>query len=487
MQEEMATYSFLIISLLELLIFILGTFGNFITCCIVFKNKQLQISAYFYVVSLAAADLITCAVLVPTRSLQHLGVFMENTSLKQFGIVFVPVIGRVTILVSFINLAVISIDRLIAVSFPFYYRLNLRNSKKGVAVVILGIWFLASFLTSLPEFQAIEQRVALILFVTCIITMTLIILVSNARVLFIVRRQSRFRRKLLMPTSEAEKKRKVLKNSNLEPVDENECIKNNGQENKASSSFNITNPKLSIQDIEDLNMANHMVQNNCQQPVPVDLTCQNSSNCHDNRISRRFLMPHKKSNKIHQLAIASSPNLRKRECIKEKSDDTRVNRRRHSWPNSFSRNSSSYYESDEIILCQEVRVLRKDISNTDFEMSKISEKERGIPSRRPNANQSSHNKSTFITANIRRTGNKEEKKTAVTFAIVILVFTILVYPRISLIIYHFFYPETFDTGVVRLWLRVLMYANSAVNPVLYAWRMPKFRNAFRSMITCKKY
>jgi cation transport ATPase len=84
----------------------------------------------------------------------------------------------------------------------------------------------------------------------------------------------------------------------------------------------------------------------------------------------------------------------------------------------------------------------------------------------------------------RQTRSREERKTAISVAIVIIVFIFLVYPRISLIIYHFFYPQTHTTSVVRLWSRVLMYINSAVNPVLYAWRMHELRKALKNMAKC---
>lgn len=453
--KDMAAFSFLFISLLEFLIFILGTFGNFITCSIVFKNKQLQNSAYFYVVSLAAADFMTCAVLVPTRSLQHLGIFIENTSLTQFGLVYVPAIGRVTLLASFINLAALSIDRFIAVSFPFYYRFSFRNSKKVAFAVIFGIWVLAIFFTSLPEFQVVGQQAGLLLFVTCIITMTFIILALNARVLFLVRRQSRFRRQL-MPSPQAENIRKVFKHSNLKviPVNEDESATKKRKENKATSSLKMANSNPSARDVEDLNMA---VQYNCHRSASVVFARQDcSTNLHETRVYGTSV---------------GVPVYKNNESVwnKDKREGGRVIRR-HSWPKRFYRNRRNHYETQED-------------SKTDLEMSEIVQE---LPNQCPNANQNSHNdEPTNISANIRQTGNKEEKKTAVSVAIVILVFIILVYPRVSLIFYHFFNPETSSSSVVRLWLRVFMYTNSAVNPLLYAWRMARFRKEFKSMISCK--
>ena len=78
-------------------------------------------------------------------------------------------------------------------------------------------------------------------------------------------------------------------------------------------------------------------------------------------------------------------------------------------------------------------------------------------------------------------GQKREHKTANTIAIVIGAFALLVYPRIILILYHFAAPETAVSKHARFWIRILLYSNSVVNPVLYAWRHHEFKREFKKI------
>lgn len=77
--------------------------------------------------------------------------------------------------------------------------------------------------------------------------------------------------------------------------------------------------------------------------------------------------------------------------------------------------------------------------------------------------------------------SREERKAAKTVGIVIAAFIVLVYPRIIMIMYHFGNEETPDSKVARFWMRVLLYANSAVNPTFYAFRHKGFRKEFKKM------
>lgn len=77
--------------------------------------------------------------------------------------------------------------------------------------------------------------------------------------------------------------------------------------------------------------------------------------------------------------------------------------------------------------------------------------------------------------------SREERKAAKTVGFVITAFIVLVYPRIIMILYHFGHEETPSSTVARFWMRVLLYANSAVNPAFYAYRHKGFRKEFKKM------
>ena len=77
--------------------------------------------------------------------------------------------------------------------------------------------------------------------------------------------------------------------------------------------------------------------------------------------------------------------------------------------------------------------------------------------------------------------SREERKAAKTVGLVIAAFILLVYPRIIMILYHFGNKKTPSSTVATFWARVLLYANSAVNPTFYAYRHKGFRNEFKKM------
>mgnify|MGYP002804291474 FL=1 len=77
--------------------------------------------------------------------------------------------------------------------------------------------------------------------------------------------------------------------------------------------------------------------------------------------------------------------------------------------------------------------------------------------------------------------SREERKAAKTVGLVIAAFILLVYPRIIMILYHFGDEETSSSKIARFWMRVLLYANSAVNPAFYAYRHKGFRKEFKKM------
>ena len=75
-----------------------------------------------------------------------------------------------------------------------------------------------------------------------------------------------------------------------------------------------------------------------------------------------------------------------------------------------------------------------------------------------------------------------DHKTTKTIGIVIGAFILLVYPRIIMILYHFGNPSTSTSNLAKFWVRILLYSNSVINPMLYAWRMREFRMEFSKII-----
>lgn len=73
-------------------------------------------------------------------------------------------------------------------------------------------------------------------------------------------------------------------------------------------------------------------------------------------------------------------------------------------------------------------------------------------------------------------------KLAITIAMVIGAFVVLVYPRMLFILYHTNKKESRTAMIVRPWLQVLLYTNIVCNPLLYAWRLEQFRKEFKQIL-----
>ncbi|XP_020896991.1 adenosine receptor A2b-like [Exaiptasia diaphana] len=84
--------------------------------------------------------------------------------------------------------------------------------------------------------------------------------------------------------------------------------------------------------------------------------------------------------------------------------------------------------------------------------------------------------------NAMRKDQHRDYKTTKTIGIVIGALILLVYPRIIMILYHYANPSTLASELATFWVRILLYSNSVINPMLYAWRMREFRMEFGKII-----
>lgn len=85
----------------------------------------------------------------------------------------------------------------------------------------------------------------------------------------------------------------------------------------------------------------------------------------------------------------------------------------------------------------------------------------------------------------RKSEHQVEWKTAKTTGIILMLFIFLVYPRIVVIIYSLFAPtKVSSTNHARLWMRILLYCNSVVNPFLYSLRHREILREFSKLVPC---
>ncbi|XP_062872337.1 dopamine receptor D2a [Trichomycterus rosablanca] len=130
--------------LLTLLIFVI-VFGNVLVCMAVSREKSLQTTTNYLIVSLAVADLLVATLVMPWV------VYLEVVGEWRFSTIHCDIFVTLDVMMctaSILNLCAISIDRYTAVAMPMLYNTRY-SSKRRVTVMISVVWIL-SFAISCP-------------------------------------------------------------------------------------------------------------------------------------------------------------------------------------------------------------------------------------------------------------------------------------------------------------------------------------------------
>ncbi|KAM4628317.1 dopamine receptor D2a [Polymixia lowei] len=130
--------------LLTLLIFVI-VFGNVLVCMAVSREKALQTTTNYLIVSLAVADLLLATLVMPWV------VYMEVVGEWRFSKIHCDIFVTLDVMMctaSILNLCAISIDRYTAVAMPMLYNTRY-SSRRRVTVMISVVWVL-SFAISCP-------------------------------------------------------------------------------------------------------------------------------------------------------------------------------------------------------------------------------------------------------------------------------------------------------------------------------------------------
>ena len=78
-----------------------------------------------------------------------------------------------------------------------------------------------------------------------------------------------------------------------------------------------------------------------------------------------------------------------------------------------------------------------------------------------------------------------EFKILKTTGLIVMLFFLLVFPRIVVIIYSVSAGNDMEYVIhARLWMRILLYCNSAVNPFLYSLRHREIWHEFMKLVRC---
>uniref|UniRef100_A0A3P9A6L0 G-protein coupled receptors family 1 profile domain-containing protein n=1 Tax=Esox lucius TaxID=8010 RepID=A0A3P9A6L0_ESOLU len=130
--------------LLTLLILVI-IFGNVLVCMAVSREKALQSTTNYLIVSLAVADLLVASLVMPWM------VYLEVVGEWKFSKIHCDIFVTLDVMMctaSILNLCAISIDRYTAVAMPMLYNTRY-SSKRRVTVMISVVWVL-SFAISCP-------------------------------------------------------------------------------------------------------------------------------------------------------------------------------------------------------------------------------------------------------------------------------------------------------------------------------------------------
>ncbi|NWW72056.1 DRD2 protein, partial [Climacteris rufus] len=130
--------------LLTLLIFVI-VFGNVLVCMAVSRERALQTTTNYLIVSLAVADLLVATLVMPWV------VYLEVVGEWRFSRIHCDIFVTLDVMMctaSILNLCAISIDRYTAVAMPMLYNTRY-SSKRRVTLMIAVVWVL-SFAISCP-------------------------------------------------------------------------------------------------------------------------------------------------------------------------------------------------------------------------------------------------------------------------------------------------------------------------------------------------
>ena len=125
---------------------LIGSVGNLLVLLAVFKNDNIRTIPDFFITSLAFSDFTVCAVFLPLsiyqfHQPQNTGQENDSSSLaKSF-------LGHVSMVASATNMFAVTIDRVIAIGFPFKYVASVTKQKAAVTIAV--VWMISIALGAL--------------------------------------------------------------------------------------------------------------------------------------------------------------------------------------------------------------------------------------------------------------------------------------------------------------------------------------------------
>lgn len=129
-----------VLSLLYVIAFLLGMFGNFLVCFVVCRQRTMQTVTNFFITNLAVADVLLClfcVTLTPTYT------FVGKWMFGKFLCHLVAFLQCFCVYLSTLTLTSIAIDRFFVIIFPFRPRMKISTC----CIILVLIWLVAILLT----------------------------------------------------------------------------------------------------------------------------------------------------------------------------------------------------------------------------------------------------------------------------------------------------------------------------------------------------
>lgn len=515
--KHYAKEELVIATIIEICLAAVGTFGNCTVSVAVMKNRALHVASNFYMVSLALADLLVTAFLVPMRAAQHLALF--NGSIVEEAVVCVlGFIGRITILASLSSIAALSMDRRMALKQPLKYHSVIRFAKRRAVKVILTIWVLSLAFTSLTLIPGVDDEVYLIGFASYVLMVFAVILFAYANILYLVRQSTRWRISATSSRSNAKEDAKSehafrtgcmhlpmhrrektrTPNSATSGVDtEVTCaetrqtrstntIHGHDHENELDSrsdgklgenrerklaakvspaeSQGVFQSHIELKTIEKASVSCIGGEENLLERKPQRNSYSGRAQVKPLQVQRKpraFTIP---------VSLAHGKATNNLEFDKIGRGEEESGMHMSGKKQSMSLCPSEFSETSMVSSCdQTTQLARKTLpksvleNRSDSKLSRIDEARAGKRERE----------------------SQLEFKILKTTGLIVMLFFLLVFPRIVVIIYSISAGNDLEYVIhARLWMRILLYCNSAVNPFLYSLRHREIWREFMKLVRC---
>ena len=123
-----------------------GSVGNLLVLLAVFKNDNIRTIPDFFITSLAFSDFTVCAVFLPMSIYRF---HQQNTGQQKDSFdLATTFLGHVSMVASVTNMFAVTIDRVVAIGFPFKYVALVTKQKAAVTITVVWIISIAVGATS---------------------------------------------------------------------------------------------------------------------------------------------------------------------------------------------------------------------------------------------------------------------------------------------------------------------------------------------------